>query len=341
MITRLKFRLPDAAETLLNRLIIWSAALLVFAIAAFAVYYYADQRGSTPANETIMQRQLTLYEQVVRDDPNNITNRLALADAYYSLQRYSDAIPQYEAALVINDQSTLANLGLGRAKLGAGDAAGASASFQWIIDQSKEADIAGALVQSAYYYRGSIALDQQKPDEAIAQLTQAIGIERSDSDAWYLMGTAYIQTGKLDEAVDALTKAVLFVPNFTDAYEKLAQVYDLKGARAEALYARGMMAYSLGQLPDAAKQLEDAVSASPTLADAYAGLGMVRETQGQRDAALAAYQQALHLKPDHFNANSGLARLSGSGSANSSGTELPANHPGDQGGDGSQQGVTP
>ncbi len=341
MITRLKHRLPDANETLLNRLIIWSAALLVLAIAAFAAYYYLDQRGSTPAGQETMQRQLSQYEQVVRDDPNNITNRLALADAYYSLQRYNDAVPQYEAALVINAQSTLAHLGLGRAKLGAGDAPAASASLQWIIDQSQTADIAGEVVQSAYYYLGSIALDQQKPDEAIERLTQATNIERSDSDAWYLLGTAYIQTSKLDEAVDALTKAVLFVPDFTEAYGKLAQVYDLKGARAEALYARGMMAYSLGQLQDAATQLQDAASASPTLADAYAGLGMVRETQGQRDAAMAAYQQALDLKPDHFNAKSGLARLSGLGSANSSGTELPPNHPVDQGSGGSQQGVTP
>ncbi len=68
---------------------------------------------------------------------------------------------------------------------------------------------------------------------------------------------------------------------------------------------------------------------------------MVRETQGQRDAATAAYQQALQLKPDHFNANSGLARLSGVGAADSSGAELPANHPGSQDSGASPQGVTP
>src|SRR3990170_751708 len=197
MINSLKHRLPDLEGPILNHLIFWAGTLLVVSIVAFAAYYYLDQRGSGPSNQEVLQIQLSQYEQVVRDDPDNITNRLALADAYYSLERYDDAIAQYEAALVINDESTLGYVGLGRAKLGAGDLAGASESFQKVIDQSKEADISGELVQSAYYYLGSVALEQQKPEEAIKHLKQATTIERSDSDAWYLLGTAYLQSGKL------------------------------------------------------------------------------------------------------------------------------------------------
>jgi tetratricopeptide (TPR) repeat protein len=316
--------------------------LLVVSVAAFGTYYYLGQQGSAPpTDQEVMARQLSQYEQVVRDDPNNINNRLALADTYYGLKRYSDAISQYEAALVINDQSTLGHVGLGQAKLAAGDLAGASESFQKVIDQSQGADISGQLLESAHYYLGSIALDQLKPDEAIQQLTAATTIEKSDSDAWYLMGTAYEQTGKLDEAVSALTQAILFVPNFTDAYEKLALVYDQKGASGEALYARGMSAYSTGQLEEAATQLQAAVNASPTLAEAYSGLGLVRESQGQPDAAMAAYQQALQLKPSDFNAVSGVARLKGDTSGGSSGSELPANHPGVPTAGSDQQGVTP
>ena len=324
MIAKFIQRLPSAAGpfrgALLDRAIIWSAILLVVSIAAFGTYYYLGQQGSAPpTDQEIMQRQVSQYEQLVRDDPNNINDRLALADTYYGLKRYSDAITQYEAALVINDQSTLGQVGLGQAKLAAGDLAGASESFQKVIDESQKADISGQLLQNAHYYLGSIALKQQKPEEAIQQLTEATTIEKSDSDAWYLMGTAYEQIGKLDDAVNALTQAVLFVPNFTEAYQELALVYDQKGATSEALYARGMAAYSTGQLDEAVDQLQAAVNASPTLAEAYSGLGLVRESQGQPDAAMAAYQQALQLKPDDFNAASGAARLNGSGSGASSG----------------------
>ena len=319
----------------LNRMIIWSVALLVISVVGFAVYYYVDQSGS--GDSGLAERELAVAEQAVRDDPANITNRLVLADVYYARQRYGDAAAQYEAALAINDKSTLAHVGLGRALMENGDFAGATENFQTVIDLSKEEDISGKLVQSSYYYLGNIALDQGKPDEAVENLKQATVLERSDSDSWYLLGTAYLQSGKLDEAIEALGQAVLYVPNFTEAYEALAGAFDQRGATAGTLYARGMAAYSKGNLGDAAGKLESAIAASPTLAEAHAGLGLVRESQGQKDAAIVAYQQALQLKPDDFLAVSGLARLTGT----SSGTDLPANHPTAGSGEGSEQGVTP
>jgi cytochrome c-type biogenesis protein CcmH/NrfG len=98
-----------------------------------------------------------------------------------------------------------------------------------------------------------------------------------------------------------------------------------------------MAAYSRGDLDDAAEKLEAAIASSPTLAEAHTGLGLVRETQGEKDAAIVAYQQALQLQPDNFLAAGGLARLTGA----SSGTDLPANHPGAASGEDSEQGDSP
>ncbi|MEO6196803.1 MAG: tetratricopeptide repeat protein [Dehalococcoidia bacterium] len=319
----------------LNRMIIWSVALLVVSVLGFAVYYYVDQSGS--GDSGLAARELAVAEQAVRDDPTNITNRLVLADLYYARQNYEDAATQYQEALAINDKTTLGHVGLGRALMGTGDLAGAAENFQVVIDLSKEEDISGKLVQSSYYYLGSIALEQENPEEAVKNLKQATALERSDADAWYLLGTAYLQSGNLDEAINTLGQAILFVPNFTEAYETLADAFDQKGEAAGALYARGMAAYSNGDLGDAADKLETAIAAAPKFAEAHAGLGLVRESQGQKDAAIVAYQEALQLKPDNFLASNGLARLIGA----SSGTDLPANHPTAAAGEGSEQGVTP
>ncbi len=307
MLTRLKHRLPYANETLLNRLIIWSAALLIFAIAAFAVYYYADQRGGEATGPA--QRETAHYEQAVRDDPQNLAARLALAELYYTNKQYKDSADQYQAAFAIDEESTLAVVGLGRALLATGDTAGATGNFEKVIDRSKEADVDGELVEAAYYYLGSIALDQQKPDEAIAHLTQAVAMQRTDADALYLLGAAYLTSGDLDAAISNISKAVLFVPSFAEAYEKLAIAYDGKGLIPEAQYARGMLAYSQGRFAEAAAQLQAAIDTSGTMPAAYVGLGMVRESEGQRDSAQAAYRQALELEPNNFNALAGLARL--------------------------------
>jgi Flp pilus assembly protein TadD len=120
----------------------------------------------------------------------------------------------------------------------------------------------------------------------------------------------------------------------------MADVFEQTGATGGALFARGMVAYSKGELESAAAQLEQAVLATPTLAEAFSGLGLVYESMGQREAAVQAYQQALHLKSDDFNATSGLARLTQSESG-SAPVETPADHPGAEAGDGSEQGVTP
>src|SRR3972149_3589617 len=151
----------DFMDSGLNRMIIWSVALLVISVVGFAGYYYGDQSGS--GDSGLAERELAIAEQAVRDDPTNITNRLVLADVYFARQRHEDAAAQYEAALAINDKSTLAHVGLGRALMGTRDFAGASENFQKVIDLSKEEDISGKLVQSSYYYLGSIALEQGKP----------------------------------------------------------------------------------------------------------------------------------------------------------------------------------
>ena len=312
----------------LNRLIIWSAALLAITVVGFAVYYYVDRSGSGVSG--IEERELATAEQAVRDDPTNLVNRLVLADLYFKGERFDASVTQYQEAVKINDKSTLAHVGLGRALIETGDLDGASANFQSVIDLSKEEDISGELVQSSYYYLGVIALEQKDPDKAVEQFKQATTLERTDSDSWYLLGTAYLEAGKPDEAIDSLGQAVLFVPNYTEAYETLARAFEEKGAAGGAMYARGMAAYSKGNFQEAASQLEAAVDVDPNLSQAHAGLGLVRESLGEKDAAIVAYQQALQLNPEDFLAKGGLARLTDAPSG-----DLPANHPDTSGGDGS------
>jgi tetratricopeptide (TPR) repeat protein len=329
MTAKLRQLLPGTSapqsRVFLDRLLLSSVALLAVAIASFAVFYYLDHELSGTTSERSSTIDVAAYEQVVRDDPNNITGRLALAEAYFGLQRYNDAIDQYEAALVISDTSALAHVGLGRARLAIGDLAGAAESFQAVVDQSADEDVSGTLVQSAHYYLGKIAVDQARADDAISELETATEMEPTDADAWYLMGIAYVKAGRLADGIQALSKAVMFVPNFAEAYDQLATIYEEQGSVGQALYARAMAAYSRGEIDDAARDLEAAIAHSPLLAEAHTGLGLVRELQGERDAAVVAYQQALHLNPDDFTAKSGLARLmSGDGA---SGDGLPGGHP--------------
>ncbi len=312
MIGRLKHRLPDLVGPVLNRVIFWSAALLVLAVAGFAVYYYLDQRdGGTGGSST--GREIPGLEQAVRTNPDDASARTALAEAYLSDGRYAEAAQQYEVSLTLGDeQSPSALVGLGRAQLGTGDHAAARESFQKVVDMTAEEGVIPAdLAETAHYYLGSIFLIEKQPNDAAIQLEKAVAIERMDADAWHLLGAAYLEAGDLDKAIDALAQAVLFVPNFTEAYEKMAVAYDRKGLSAESRYARGMVAYSQSRLDNAVEDLEAAIQGAPAFADAHFGLGLVRESRSERELAVASYQRALELEPDHFGAGAGLARLGG------------------------------
>src|SRR3990170_8921171 len=308
MIARLKQRIPAHGGRILDRLMVWSAALLVLAVASFAVYYYIDQKGGGDSAGP-MERRISSFETIVRENPDDASARANLATLYFEEGRYSEAIQQYQVALDLDEENEAYLVGLGRALLSAGDHRAAAEKFQKAVDLSTEAELTSDVIETAYYYLGSIGLTEGKPDEAVAHLKKALDVEPTDADAWYLLGAASIEADDIDGAIEALTRAVLFVPDYTEAYEKLIVAYEEKGLEAEARYARGMLAYSEGRYGDAVTELEAAIAASPELASAYAGLGLARESLSERDAAIAAYQRAIELDPDSFSARSGLVRL--------------------------------
>ena len=308
MIARLKERIPAQRGRILDRLMVWSAALLVLAVASFAVYYYVDQEGGGDSAGP-MDHQIATFETAVREHPDDASARANLAALYFAEGRYDEAIEQYEVALEVDEENETYLVGLGRALLSAGDHRAAAEKFQKAVDLSSEAELTSDVIETAYYYLGSISLTEGKPDEALTHLKKALDVEPTDADAWYLLGAASIEADDIDGAIEELTRAVLFVPDYTEAYEKLVVAYEEKGLEGEARYARGMLAYSEGRYGDAVTELEAAIAASPELASAYAGLGLARESLSERDAAIAAYKRAIELDPDSFSARAGLVRL--------------------------------
>lgn len=307
MIARLKQRLSDIDESLLNRMIRWCAGLLVVAAVGFTIYYFAGQDGEPDAGS--LEHDIAGYEQAVRDNRNDLGARMGLAQLYYAAERYRDAATQYEAALSLDEASVVAMVGLGQALAAAGDDAGAIARFEQVIKLTESEDVPGDLVESAYYYLGSVLLEQNRPAEAITYLQHAVDVDRADADAWYLLGVANLEAGDLDEAIAALSQATEFVPDFAEAYEKLLVAYEDKGLAAESSYARGMVAYSRERFGEAQVELEAAVEASEELVVAYVGLGLLHEKQGEREEAASAYHVAVELEPDNYNARSGLSRV--------------------------------
>jgi tetratricopeptide (TPR) repeat protein len=299
----------------MNRLILGMAMVLVVGIPLVGVLYFLDQHRD--AGPSMVQRAIVASEDAVRKNPNVIGSRLQLAAAYFTAERYADAIDQYGQVLKAETGNRPALLGRGQALVASGDLPAAARDYQAVIDAAKSEEMAGSdtQLQTAYYSLGSIQLTQGRARDAVDSLKAALGINRTDADALLALGTALTQTGDAKNAVIAFRKAAALVPTgWCEPYAGLQTAYQALGQPAGAQYA-GAMAAFCGNQPDLAKERLQALSSGEFAVDALVGLALIAENE--RDAAAAAdyYDQVLAKDSQNFAAITGLNRVTQPGAS--------------------------
>ena len=283
--------------------------MLVVGVGAFGFIYYQDQHVDAGPSQAI--RQIEGAEAAVKKAPNNIGSRLQLADAYRLEKRHDDELKQYDEILKADKTNRTALLGRGGALMAKDDLKGAAASYKKITASARTGEFAGAdpQLQEARYYLGSIALTQGKTKEAITELTAALRITRSDSDALYLMGVAQLQNGQPQLAVDALKQALLFVPTgWCEPQTQLALAYGKLNQTPQATYAGAMADFCLKKTAEAKRRLTT-LTTGPAKLEALLGLGLIAETTSKNAEAISWYQKALTVDAKNLSAISSLSRL--------------------------------
>jgi tetratricopeptide (TPR) repeat protein len=297
------------ADRRLSRLLRLGVLVLVVGVLAFAGIYYQDQHVN--AGPTMIGRQIEGAEAAVKKEPSNITIRLQLAAAYQGDKRLDDAMKQYDEILKAEGSNKTALLGRGGVLMAKGDLEGASAAYGKITSGARKGEFAGAdpQLQEARYYLGSIAVKQGKTKEAITQLTAALKIDRTDSDALYLLGVAQLKDGSTKLAVDSLKQALLFVPTgWCEPYSQLAVAYGKLGNTPRKTYSTAMANFCQKNPAEAKVQLTS-LATGPVAVDALLGLALMAETESKNAEAVTWYQKVLTVDAKNASAKSALARL--------------------------------
>jgi tetratricopeptide (TPR) repeat protein len=301
--------LDSISNPQLDRLIKRAALILVVGALAFGAFYVLDRWRAAPP--PIMDQRVTLLEQAVRDDPNDIASRGQLADTYVSKGRFAEAVTQYDAILATGRADEMAHLGRAAAYVGLDRLDEAAADYQAVVEIAKGGEMANVdtILETAYYGLGSIAMMQSRPADAIPFLEKALAITRSDADAMYLIGTAFVATGQSDKAVTVLRAAVVFVPiGWSEPYTALADAYAGAGQTAMAAWAKAMADLSSGHKDVAEAALKALVDGAAAV-DAAVGLGLLYESNGDGATAATWYAKALALQPGNNGAQMGLNRV--------------------------------
>ena len=163
--------------------------------------------------------------------PNDSEGWYYLGRTKYNENRFEEAVRAFQQSLKLdpNNVKTEDNLGLSYA--GLGRANDALAAYRSAIDWQSDAPtkISGPFIDLA-----DLLLDQNRSDESIPYLHQAIQISSQDSKAHELLGKAYARLNRFPEAQAELEQATELAPKNANLPCMLAPIYRKQGLAEKA-----------------------------------------------------------------------------------------------------------
>ncbi len=153
----------------------------------------------------------------VRNNPDSVPARLALADASLEAEDYHDAFIQYSAARELEQSSFGATLGVATAQERLNDVGGA-------VESVNEALALKPGDPEALALQGRLMLRMNKPAEAIEVLTEALQTDPENDEAHRFLPIAYLHTDQLAAAENAGRAAAAQMPDSVEAHLTLANV---------------------------------------------------------------------------------------------------------------------
>ena len=159
------------------------------------------------------------------------------------------------------------------------------------------------------------SLRENKPQEAITELSQAIRINPNNSRAYTLLGAAYMMNKQGAQAEAALQQAIQLAPRDNAARRQLGSLYlrsgradealsvyqqiaQLDPRAADAIYNAGVILKGQGRDQEAMEAFQKVVALSPNLAPAQFNLGLLCMSAKKYDEAIAAFRNTVRLLPN-------------------------------------------
>jgi Flp pilus assembly protein TadD len=163
-------------------------------------WYYL---GRTKYNENRFEDAIRAFTQCVTLDPGNVKAEDNVGLSYAGLDRREEAMAAYQKAIAWQAQSLIKDSG-------------------------------------PFIDLGSLLLEQDRVQEAIPYLTQAVSISPQESRAHAALGKAYSKQNELKKAQGELEKSVELAPDNASLHYVLGQVYRKQGLidKAKVEFAR-------------------------------------------------------------------------------------------------------
>lgn len=163
--------------------------------------------------------------------PNDSEGWYYLGRIKYNENRFDESVQAFEHALKLDPKNVKAEDNLGLAYAGLGRTEDAIAAYHTAMDWQKDAPQKnpGPFIDMA-----SLLLDQNRSEEAIPFLRQAIELAPQDSKSHELLGKAFARLEQFPQAQAELEKAVALAPENPNLPCMLGPVYRKQGQTEKA-----------------------------------------------------------------------------------------------------------
>lgn len=266
---------------------------------------------------------LTLYDIIIRLNPNVVGAHCNRSFVLHSLKRFDDAVQSCNRAIALKpDLAEAYNI------------RGIALKDLHRLDEAVHSyDRAIALKPDfveAYNNKGIALEGLNRPQEALQTYDQAIKHKPDFAEAFYNRGRPLQQLRRPDEALRSCDRAVELRPDLADAYigrgnalrdlerphealESFDHALKLNAGSALAHTNRATALMDLHRHDEALQSCDRAIVLKRDFAEAYNNKGIVLEGLNRMREALRHYDHAIRLKPDfaraHYNRANALQQF--------------------------------
>ncbi len=212
---------------------------------------------------------IDIFQEVIRELPENPTPRHYLGLCYYHQQQFPEAMGAFAEARDLRPDSFQFLDDYVTAAKKAGDLESASAALREFIERNPHE-------RAARLELSRIARDSGRPEEALEQAAFLAGSDQESPQFKYEYGVSLKAAGRLDEAIEALKSSV-----------------ELDPSSAVAQHALGVTTLQSGRAKEAVGPLEQAVARAPENGDFRFSLAQAYEKLDRIEDSLAAYEAYL------------------------------------------------
>ena len=250
-------------------------------------YYITLADLSFAANRTFNAK--TYLEKAMELSPGDTVSAMRLAELYFIVRNYGDAMKLTDGILEANKNNTTALFMKAMIYKESGDTVKSVKTFQRIVET--DPTYYNAFMQLGILY-------QIKNDPAAeGYFTNAIKLNPRSEEAFYGRGLWYQDHNELDKAIRDYTTITQINPKNARAHFNLGYIHHV----------------ILKVYPEAIKHYTRAIEADPRYAEAWYNRGISYEAVGNLNDAANDFKEALKVRPVYPPAEEGLKRVTAAG----------------------------